>query len=144
LLRFKTPELEHNAKRLGFTTGALRACLAGDDLAAAERRVKELRKKCQKAFHKLALQLHPDHNEGDPAKAEEFKLLSLAYNEVETFFSKVKLAPRPKAPPPRPMGVPVVVVNTGTGWRPHRVQVFTTSNSTTGTSTAFSANWWER
>jgi len=59
-------------------------------------RLAALKERVNKRWKQLALTLHPDKTNNDPAKTEDFKLVSAAVDE----FDKMQVG---RAPPPRPM-----------------------------------------
>ena len=125
MLRFKTKQLEISAGRLGFTAEALQRCLQAPTLEQAKTNLDNLRKAVKRSYREKSLELHPDRNNGDVEKAEQFKDLSLAYSEIDAFLERVNLRPVQ----PRP-AVRVVVYNGNT--------------TSTCTSTTFTSNWWTR
>lgn len=79
--------------------------LTKDDFTSIERAtsfvvgqqaLEALKERAKKQFKKLAFELHPDRTNNDPAKTEDFKLISAAVDDLE----KLQLRP---PPPPRPV-----------------------------------------
>lgn len=60
----------------------------------AERLLGELKVRAKKRFKQLAMELHPDRTNNDPAKTEDFKLVSNALEELE----RIAFAPKPPKP----------------------------------------------
>jgi len=78
-------------------------------LEEAQRRLAIVKEKVKTGFRKLAIQLHPDHTNGDPEKTELFKLLVTLKNDID----KLQVERQPPQVPPMHMGTVtrVVVVN---------------------------------
>jgi DNA-directed RNA polymerase specialized sigma24 family protein len=90
-----------------------------------QRRLAVLKERVKKLFRKAAMELHPDRTNNDPAKTDDFKLVSAVVEDIERLaFS------RPPPPPPQRM----VFI------RMH-VHGFSSSGATT-TSTSFTGNGW--
>lgn len=87
-------------------------------------RLAALKDRTKKRFRQLALMLHPDKTNNDPAKTEDFKLVSAAWDE----FEKTQIVPRPP-PPPQHMTIRVHFVRTGG---------YTSTSSTTTSTVDFS------
>lgn len=79
---------------LGLRQEDFRAVETAPSFEEGVRRLDELKGRVKKAFRRVALELHPDRTNNDPAKTEDFKLASSAADEID------KLALR--RPQPRP------------------------------------------
>lgn len=80
-------------------------------------------------YHELALELHPDRNEGDNSKTEEFKQLSLAYSYLDKNINELRMDEEDSVIIEEPFNVTEI-----------SIEVEEKSQDTT----AFSSNWWER
>lgn len=98
---------------MDLTPGDFHGVRQAQTLEEAQRRLAVVKEKMKVGFRKLALQLHPDHTNGDPEKTELFKLLVTLKNDIEKL--QVEHRPqRPQVPPMRaaePMPIRVVVIN---------------------------------
>ena len=97
-LRFRTPTQERLAGQLGFSAEALVRCANAPTLEEGRGRLDQLRSSVKATYKQLALELHPDHNPGDAAKEEEFKLLSTTYSDVAKALETMEIRPRPVRP----------------------------------------------
>lgn len=79
---------------LGFQQGDFRAVQTAPSFEAGQKALEELKTRAKKQFRKVAMDLHPDRTNNDPAKTEDFKLVSVVVEELD------KLALR--RPQPRP------------------------------------------
>ena len=125
-IHFKTKEIQQGATRLGLTSEALAFCQSAPSVEEANQRLADLRKQVKKTYRKLSLELHPDRNLDNQSKTEEFKVLSVAYTEVDKFLSKARVEKRPIRPIVR------VHINTTYG------------SETSTTATTFGSNWWSK
>ncbi len=125
MLVFKTKELETQARNLGFTSEALAYCLSAVHEDERKTRVRELRACVKERYRLQALKTHPDLNNGDCLKSEEFKRLSLAYSSIEEYLDNIDLKIHNNE------GYSIVSVNVR-------------ANNVETTVTTFSSNWWDR
>lgn len=88
---------------LGVTPAALRAIQTAQP-DKGRLMLAELRLVAKSKYRKLAKELHPDLNGGDPAKTAKFSFLSEVMKQVEGM--EYRFSPAPPPPPPRP-GPPV-------------------------------------
>jgi len=86
MLAFRTSELRAACRRLGFEPATYEP-VQYDRAGRAQ-----LEAEVKRRFRQLALELHPDRN---PAGADEFKVLSEAYDQV-TRFLQLPMPPRPQ------------------------------------------------
>lgn len=83
-------------QELGVTPAALQAIrMAPPDKARLM--LDELKVIAKSRYRKFAFELHPDRNNGDPAKTEKFTFLSQVIKQIESMEYR---APPPPPPPP--------------------------------------------
>jgi hypothetical protein len=88
---------------LGVTPGVLHAIRTAHP-SNGKKLLDELKLGAKSRYRKLALQLHPDCNGGDPEKTAKFSFLSQVIKQIESMEYK-PLPPAP-APPPMPQTSP--------------------------------------
>ena len=68
---------------LGLRREDFHAVQTAPSFEVAQQRLEELKLRAKKAFKRCAMDLHPDRTNGDPAKTEDFKLVSSAVDEID-------------------------------------------------------------
>jgi hypothetical protein len=79
---------------LGICRDDFRAVEGGASFEESRERLVVLKERVKRHFRQLALTLHPDKTNNDPAKTEDFKLVSAAVDEI----SAMELSPRLPSP----------------------------------------------
>ena len=103
-------------QELGITPAALHAIRsARPDQAKAM--LEELKQVAKSRYRKLAFELHPDRNNGDPEKTAKFAFLSQVIKQVES----MEVRPAPPPPPFRTVPGPVYPQQPGPPVRQVRV-----------------------
>lgn len=87
---------------LGIPVSELVEVRAAPSQEEAEKKLVAFKKRLKKAYHKAALELHPDHNPGDKEKEETFRFLTEIYDHLQ----KLRVALR------RPI-VPIRIIHFG-------------------------------
>lgn len=72
-------------------------------IARAQEMLVALKAKVRHNFHRLSLVLHPDHNGGDAAKTERFKVLAIIKAQVDQIEAHAQERPTMR---PMPVGQP--------------------------------------
>lgn len=106
---------------LGLGQGDFQAVQTAPTFEEGVKRLDDLKARAKKAFKKAALDLHPDRTNNDPAKTEDFKLVSSAVDEID----KLVL----HKPQPRPQVQYIRIHFTSHG--------FSTGTSTTASTTTY-------
>lgn len=68
---------------LGLTPDDFARLRAARNMKEGDQLLQTLKTKAKKGYHKAALELHPDRNPGDAAKAEMFRLVCEAHDEIQ-------------------------------------------------------------
>ncbi len=113
---------------LALDANELDAVRKAPTLPEAEKLLVAFKAKIKKHFRRAAMNLHPDRTDNDPAKTEDFKLISAVMEELE----KVTINQRP-APQPQ-----TIVVDVGGV----RIHFKTTGNTATSTTTVSGRGYW--
>lgn len=93
---------------LGLSQGDFQAIERAPSFEAGVQMLEQLKERAKKQFRRVALELHPDKTNNDPAKTDDFKLVAAVVDDIE----KLKFGRAPP-PPPRPMSVRIVFVRGG-------------------------------
>lgn len=116
-------QLSKAMQLLSLTPNDFRVIEQAPSFEAGQQMLAGLKERVKKQFRKVALELHPDRTNNDPAKTDDFKLVSAVVDDIERLaFSR---------PPPRPQQMRVVFV---------RMQVGYSGTGSTTTSTFY--NGW--
>jgi hypothetical protein len=108
---------------LGLAPNDFRAVEQAPSFEAGQQMLAALKERAKKQFRKVAMELHPDRTNNDPAKTDDFKLVSAVVEDIEKL-----VFGRPQPPPQmrqQQMRVVFVRMNVGFGF----------SSSTTTTTT---------
>lgn len=94
-MKLSDPQIFRAMQLLGVQQTDFRSIETAASFDAGVQQLEALKLRVKKQFRKLALELHPDRTNNDPAKTEDFKLVSAVVDEID------RLVFRPPPPPPQ-------------------------------------------
>jgi hypothetical protein len=119
-MKLTNDQIQRAMQLLGLTQNDFRAIERAPSFEVGQQMLVALKERTKKQFRKVAMELHPDRTNNDPAKTDDFKLVSVVVEDLEKLaFSRPQPVPQMR----------VVFVRTNVSY------------STTGTTTTYGGGW---